>query len=79
MGPARKLTYRFLTLPYHVRLELANTLELLNDDDNRVTDRVLFQRVFRRAKEQHRLGQLWEAVENRHGAPDTEPNPYSGS
>lgn len=76
MDPDRRLTYRFLTLPFHVRVELANTLGLLQDDDKAASDRVLFQRIFKRAAERGLLAQLWSEVEQRHGAP-ADPNPYT--
>jgi len=76
MDPDRRLTYRFLTLPFHVRVDLASTLGLLQDDDKGVPDRMLFQRLFRRAAERNQLARLWEEVERRHGAPTDEPNPY---
>ncbi len=77
MNPDRRLTYRFLTLPFHVRVELANTMDLLQDDDKGVPDRVLFQRIFKRAAERGLLPRLWMEVEGRHSLPAPEPNPYA--
>jgi hypothetical protein len=78
MDPARRLTYRFLTLPYHERMAVANALKLLGDDDKGLPDRVLFERLLQRAAQRGLRAQLWAEVEQRHGAPP-EPNPYVGS
>jgi hypothetical protein len=77
MDPDRRLTYRFLTLPFHVRVELANVMDLLQDEDKGVPDRVLFQRLFKRAAERGLLARLWTEVESRHAVPAGEPNPYA--
>jgi hypothetical protein len=78
MDPARRLTYRFLTLPFHERIAIANSLALLRDEDKGVPDRVLFERFFRRARDQGKLERLWVEVEGRHGEQSEGPNPYMG-
>ena len=78
MDPARTLTYRFLTLPYHERLAIAQKLHLLHDEDKSVQDEdaELFKRFFRRARESNNLGQLWDEVESHHGDGRRQQNPF---
>lgn len=76
MRAARRMTYRFFTLPYHVRLAIAQRLDLLEDDDKGVEDHELFKRFFQRAKQKEILAKLWEEVESKHTDPSSE-NPFS--
>jgi hypothetical protein len=75
-SPPRKLAYHFLDLPYHIQMEIAQTLSLLQDEDRDQLDAELFRRFFRRASESGKLPDLWDAVEKKH--PDGEPdkNPF---
>lgn len=66
MNSARTLAYRFLSLPYHIRIKLAVELELLRDEDKRLQDMELFKQIFRRAKEEDKLAKLWELVEKKY-------------
>jgi hypothetical protein len=72
----RQLTYRFLRLPYVVRLRVIQSLGLLSSEDEGVRDPEFSRRVFQRARERGQLASLWEAVEkeysNRH-APELNP------
>lgn len=79
MDNARRLVYRFLTLPYHERIAIAQKLQLLEDEDQGIQDAELFQRFFQRAKERILLGKLWNEVEAAHHveAKRTE-NPFVG-
>ena len=78
MNPARRLTYRFLSLPYIARIRVAQTLGLLEEDDKKVhEDAELFKRFFRRAQEKKVLKQLWDEVEKYHGEDKRTENPYS--
>jgi 3',5'-cyclic AMP phosphodiesterase CpdA len=76
MNKARRLTYRFMNLPYHMRLKIAQDLGLLRDEDEGVDDALLFPRLFDRAKEGNLLSALWEEVENAYGDDNTD-NPFS--
>ena len=76
MDPLRRLTYRFLSLPYHVRIEIAGRLDLLADEDKDTSDADLFRRVFRRASERGRLGALWTETERKQKDSDTGANPF---
>jgi predicted MPP superfamily phosphohydrolase len=78
MNPARRLTYRFLSLPYHIRIGIAYTLELLKDEDKGVSEAELFKRFFHRAKEKKILRRLWDEVERLHGNGRAYENPFSG-
>ena len=75
MDTVRRLAYRFLSLPYHKRIELAQTLSLIADEDRGVPDSMLFARFFQRARQQGKLGELWALVEREYGAA-TSPNPF---
>ena len=78
MNPRRRLAYRFYTLPYNVRLRVAQVLELVRDEDQDVPDAQLFERYFKRAQERQTLAQFWESVENEHPNRPIEENPFSG-
>lgn len=78
MDPTRRLTYRFLGLPYHDRMAIANELDLLRDEDKGLQDADLFARFFRRAFERSLLEKLWAAVERRHDDGNPQDNPFSG-
>jgi hypothetical protein len=73
---ARKLTYRFLRLPYHKRIGIASQLDLLEDEDKGLQDSELFQRFFKRAKDKNKLADLWDAVATTYTTEDEIPNPY---
>jgi predicted phosphodiesterase len=77
MDPTRRLTYRFLTLPYHERMEIAHSLGLLQDEDKGLQDAELFKRFFRRAREREKLGQLWNEIEGRHHDGKHADNPFA--
>jgi calcineurin-like phosphoesterase family protein len=64
----RRLTYRFLSLPHHTRLEIATLLRLVRDEDEGVDDAELFRRVFVRAKDENILDKLTEEVDRRYVA-----------
>jgi hypothetical protein len=79
MDNARRLVYRFLTLPYHERIAIAQKLQLLEDEDKGIQDAEMFQRFFQRAKERVLLGELWNEVEAAHHVADKlAENPFAG-
>lgn len=75
VNPARTLTYRFLSLSYVSRIEIAQSLGLLQDEDKNVKDGELFTRFFRRANERDILEKLWDEVESRHANGRYSENP----
>jgi hypothetical protein len=75
MDPARTLTYRFLSLPHITRLEIAQQMRLLREEDEGLFDAKLFERVLARASEGNRLAELWDMVEARHEIKSA-ANPY---
>lgn len=75
---ARTLTYRFLALPHVARLQIAQSLGLLADEDEGLRDAVLFDRIFERAGRDRRLEALWQKVEARHADGQNPTNPYTG-
>ena len=78
MDSARILTYRFLSLPFHVRVEIANKLRLLEEADSKLEDIQLFSRIFSRAGDRRLLASLWEAVEDATGVELGSGNPFEG-
>lgn len=71
----RRLTYRFLTLPFRHQISIANSLDILNDADGALSDQTLFRLLFRRAAERGLLQQLWDETEKRHDDP-ADFNPF---
>jgi len=79
MNVARRLTYRYLSLPYPVRIKIAQELALLHEDDKGISDVELLGRFFRRAEETRQMGSLWAKVEAAYGdAQAGESNPFAG-
>jgi hypothetical protein len=64
----RRITYRFLSLPHRVRLEIAMKLNLIRDEDEATDDAELIRRIFRRARESEVLEQLVKEVDERYTA-----------
>ncbi len=77
MDPGRRLTYRFLRLPYHTKIGVAQKLELIGDDDSGLEDAELFRRFFKRAQERSQLEDLWAEVESAHGDSEASQNPFA--
>lgn len=74
----RRLTYRFLTLPFRHQFAIAQTLDLLTDEDRALSNEALFREVFKRATARGLLGHLWRETETRHPDP-ADFNPFEGS
>lgn len=71
------LSFRFLSLPFHKRMEVANELHLLDDGDNQIDDAELFKRIFRRAAERTQLRELFDTVERMHTGRSPTDNPFN--
>jgi len=71
----RRLTYRFLTLPFRHQIAIANSLNVLTDQDRALNDEALFCELFKRATANGLLGKLWEETEKRHPDP-AKVNPF---
>jgi hypothetical protein len=65
----RRLTFRFLTLPFRHQIAIANSLNVLTDDDRALSDEALFGELFKRAAANGLLAKLWEETEKRHADP----------
>jgi predicted phosphodiesterase len=65
----RRLTFRFLTLPFRHQIAIANSLNVLTDEDRALSDEALFRELFKRAAAKGLLGKLWEETEKRHADP----------
>ena len=73
---ARRLTFRFLTLPSLVRYEISLKLGLLREEDDARSRDALFLEVFKRAVQAGQLARLWEETEKRHKDP-ADHNPFA--
>jgi calcineurin-like phosphoesterase family protein len=78
MNRNRRLTYRFYTLPYNVRLRVVQELNLVHDEDRDVPEAKLFERYFKRAQDGRILEHLWDAVEHAHPDKRFNDNPFAG-
>lgn len=76
MDPARTLAHRFLSLSFVDRMEVAQTLKLLRDEDEGLTEGERSRQLFVRAKETRQLAQLWDEVERHHGDHKYVVNPF---
>ena len=75
MDARRLLTYRFLTLPYAVRFEIAQSLNLLDEQDRGLSETETYRLWFKRAADGNQLPALWDAVDQKYGQ-DRTPNPF---
>ncbi|MEK7391774.1 MAG: metallophosphoesterase [Fibrobacterota bacterium] len=71
----RRLTYRFLTLPFRHQITVAKNLDVLMDADLALSDGALFRLLFKRADERGLLSKLWDETEKLHNDP-AESNPF---
>ncbi|WP_437652642.1 metallophosphoesterase [Sorangium sp. So ce1182] len=74
----RRLTYRFLTLPFRHQFAIAESLNVLTDEDGALSSEILFREVFKRAASAGLLAKLWNETEKRHPDP-ADFNPFDGS
>jgi predicted phosphodiesterase len=74
----RRLTYRFLTLPFRHQITVAKNLDVLTDADRALGDEALFRVLFKRAAEKGLLGKLWLETEKLHDDP-ADFNPFESS
>jgi hypothetical protein len=74
----RRLTYRFLTLPFRHQIAIAQSLDVLTNEDRALSDEALFRELFKRAAAAGLLAKLWEETERRHADPAIF-NPFEGS
>jgi hypothetical protein len=77
MNGSWKLSFRFLSLPFHKRMEVANKLHLLEDSDSQIDSSELFRRLFRRAAERAALRDFYDAVEQQHTGDIPGDNPFT--
>lgn len=78
MDAARTLTYRFLDHSHTIRIQIAQSLGLIADEDEGLVDFDLLERIIIRATERKQLEKLWELVEKKHGDNKNPHNPYVG-
>lgn len=62
----RRLTFRFLTLPFRHQIAIANSMNVLTDEDQALTDEALFRELFKRAAANGLLANLWDETEKHH-------------
>jgi predicted MPP superfamily phosphohydrolase len=75
MRPGRRLTYRFLNLPYHARIKIVQQLGLVSPEDEGLRDSELYIRYFTRAVEKGNLPALWDLIDE--NSESHEENPFS--
>lgn len=76
VNPRRRMTYRFLTLPFRHQIAVAQSLNVLNDQDRALSNASLFTMLFARAASACLLDRLWQETEQRHQDPATF-NPFT--
>ncbi len=62
----RRLTYRFLTLPFRHQIEVAQRLNLITESDRDLGNEALVLEFFKRAVDKGLLSELWRETEKRH-------------
>ncbi|RYZ88814.1 MAG: hypothetical protein EOP04_08470 [Proteobacteria bacterium] len=75
MNPIRRFAYRFLNLPYHKQVEVAQKFGLFEDDDRTIYGSDLFSRFLERANRNQVAADFWEAVEKEYSDPSSS-NPF---
>lgn len=74
----QELVNAFLTLPYHQIAEIANELDLVNDEDEDISAVEQYRRYFQRARQRSDgFKQLWEKVAQYHSAFSGRLNPFT--
>lgn len=58
----RRLAYLFLGLPYHIRLSIAVSLEVVQENDEKLTNIERAQEYFKRTLDQGKLRNMWDLV-----------------
>lgn len=58
-----RLTFRFLTLSFRHQIAIADTLNVLTDQDRGASDEILFRVLFERAAQKGYLDLLWSETE----------------
>lgn len=76
MNKARRLAYRFYSLPYDARIGVVQALDLIREDDEGLRGNELFNRLLYRAREENKLDQLWDEVQKAHGDNLYSENPF---
>ena len=78
MSPLRRLTYRWLSLPYVSRRRIAQDMGLeVPGEADALPDVQHEGLILRRAQERDELAALWDAVELRHNDRVPPPNPFA--
>ncbi len=76
---SKRLSYRFLQLPYHQEFEIAKALKFVKDGDNPLSKNDLAQVVFKLAREKGKLAELWNLVAAQYTDGSMEENPFKTS
>jgi hypothetical protein len=75
-NPSKRLAYRFLQLAYHQQLKIAQAMSCITAEQGPMTREALSRAVFSAAREQGRLHELWNRVEEFYGNLAQEDNPF---
>ena len=79
MDPNRTLAHRFLSLAFVDRMQIAQELGLLSNEDEGMPESGVFKAFFQRAKARGLLADLWDRVESLHADSRFSTNPFRTS
>lgn len=77
MSDLRRLVYRFVALPWNPRVVIGQKLDLLHDDELRLSSKDLVTTVFERAKQDNKLDALSEAIAEYEPSPKSSESPFT--
>jgi predicted phosphodiesterase len=77
VNPKRRMVFRFHSLPYVSRVEIAIKLSLIAEEDSHLSEEAKYTKYFQRAEERAILDELWNAIEQKHGVDLPGPNPFT--
>lgn len=75
-NPLRKIAYSYFDLPFHTRIKIASTLNLIEDKDENLNAIQQSQKFLKKAIEDSKLEDLWEQVASINPELKTLANPF---
>jgi len=75
-SPSKRLAFRFLNLAYHKQVEIALRLRLIKTGGTALTRQELSALVFKNAREEGKLAELWNLVNKEYKDEVVEENPF---
>lgn len=74
MTPTRSLAYRFIMLPYHVKIQVQESMGLLQKEDAELSESDRTNAFFKRVREAGLHYELWEEINK--NRKEEMPNPF---